>query len=150
ANSPYAVAAADFNGDGKPDLATANGGNNSNNVSVLFNNGNGTFGNKVDYPAGASPRSVAAADFNGDGKPDLAVGNGGASSVNVLRNNGDGTFAAAAYYSLDTGETYAVVAADLNGDGKPDLAAANYSRDVVSVRLNSGNGGFSARIDYST
>ncbi len=72
--NPYSVAAADLNGDGQPDLAIANFIS-GDNVSVLLNQGNGTFAAKVDYGAGTTPYSVAAADLNGDGKPDLAVAN---------------------------------------------------------------------------
>src|SRR3989442_4227839 len=71
--NPVFVAAGDFNGDGKPDLAVANAG--TNNVSVLLGKGDGTFHTAVNYAAGAQPRSVAVADFNGDGKADL-VGTG--------------------------------------------------------------------------
>ena len=82
------MAAADLNGDGKPDLAVAN--NSSDTVSVLLNNGNGTFAAQVDYATGSGPISVAAADLNGDGKPDLAVANSNSSTVSVLLNNGNG------------------------------------------------------------
>ena len=70
---PQSVAIADLNGDGKADLAVAN--NNSNNVSVLLGNGNGTFQAAVNYAVGSSPTSVTVGDFNGDGKTDLAVAN---------------------------------------------------------------------------
>src|SRR5438132_13550965 len=61
--NPFAVALADFNGDGKIDLAVANSGTNT--VSVLLGNGTGTFGAKTDFTTGSGPRSVAAADLNG-------------------------------------------------------------------------------------
>ncbi len=78
------VAAADLNGDGKVDLAVANWAHAS--VSVLLNNGDGTFGNKVDSPTGGGPISVAAADLNDDGKLDLAVANPSSNTVSVLFN----------------------------------------------------------------
>ena len=81
--NPYSVTAGDWNGDGKLDLVTANGG--SINVSILLGNGNGTFQPKVDYAAGVGPISVTAGDWNGDGKPDLAVANGD-SNVSILLN----------------------------------------------------------------
>jgi hypothetical protein len=131
-NSPISVAVADLNGDGKPDLATANWF--SDDVSVLLNQGNGTFAAAVNYGADSYPISVAAADLNGDGKPDLAVANRNSDHVSVLLNQGNGTFAAAVSYAAGTSPS-SVAAADLNGDGKPDLAVANYNSDNVSILL---------------
>src|SRR5207237_3485043 len=76
-NGPSSIATADFNGDGKQDLATAGGGS----VSILLGDGNGAFGAPADYGVGANPTSVVARDFNGDGKIDLAVANN--SSLNI-------------------------------------------------------------------
>ena len=81
----------DVNGDGKPDLATANGGSNVWTVSVLPGNGDGTFATKTDFGAGSRPWSVAIGDVNGDGKPDLATANYGSNTVSVLLNIGQGT-----------------------------------------------------------
>jgi hypothetical protein len=72
----------DFNLDGKADLAVANF--DSNTVSVLLGNGDGSFATKVDYSTGSRPSSVAVGDFNLDGKPDLAVANEDANTVSVL------------------------------------------------------------------
>ncbi len=72
-NGPTAIATGDFNGDGKPDLATANWVDNT--VSILLGKPDGTFAPKVDYATGARPASVVVGDFNGDGKLDLAVTN---------------------------------------------------------------------------
>ena len=86
----YSVAIGDLNGDGKPDLATANGTTNT--VSVLLNRGDGSFRAKLDYSTGHGPGSVAIGDLNGDGKPDLATANDDANTVSVLLNRGDGAF----------------------------------------------------------
>ncbi len=67
------IAAADLNTDGKSDLVTTNTDDQS--VSVLLNNGDGTFAAKVDYPTGSAPYSIAALDLNSDGKPDLVTAN---------------------------------------------------------------------------
>src|SRR5262249_34396547 len=88
---PSSVKVVDVTGDGKLDLVVANG--NSNTVSVLVGNGDGTFQAKVDYPTGGAPFSLALADVTADGKPDLVVANLD-STVSVLVGNGDGTFKA--------------------------------------------------------
>ena len=88
--NPFSVAIGDVNGDGKPDLATANYG--GNNVSVLINKGVGGFRPKLDYATGPNPFSVAIGDLNGDGKLDLATANSDADTATVLLNAGDGTF----------------------------------------------------------
>ena len=79
---PWAVAAADVNGDNKPDIIVANEG--STTVSVLLNAGNGTFTNQTIYAVGMGPSSVAAADVNGDNKPDIIVANWGSNTTSVL------------------------------------------------------------------
>jgi len=154
---PVSVIAADFNGDGKADLAVANTGDDANpgsTVSVLLNNGDGTFASKVDYTTGSRPSSLTAADFNGDGMPDLAVASG--SGVSVLLNNSDGTFAASADYAMGTSSDsipISVVSADLNGDGAPDLAVLTWDPVLftasVSVRMNNGDGSLAGDSDYT-
>jgi hypothetical protein len=125
-----AAAAADFNGDGRLDLAAANSGNNT--VSVLLGNGDGTFQAARTYGAGNSPYSLLAVDLNGDGKTDLVALNG--SHLSVLLGNGDGTFQPPLTVGVsvpspppgssdfEAGVT-SVAIGDLNGDGKPDLVA---------------------------
>ena len=88
------MAIGDLDGDGKPDLAVANAG--SSTVSVLLNNGNGTFGAWTDgWRTGSGPRSVAIGDLNRDGKPDLATANCDSRTVSVLLNVGDAPVATA-------------------------------------------------------
>jgi VCBS repeat protein/FG-GAP repeat protein len=126
----------DFNGDGKPDLATANTDNASlGSISILINQGDGTFKGAVKYPVGSNPRSLIAADFNGDGKPDIAAGSYGSDDVSVLINQGDGTFKEAARYPIGS-YPYMLVIADFNGDGKPDIATTG------ALLLNRGDGTF--------
>ena len=89
------LAVVDVNGDGKPDLLVTNDGCDTNcigTVGVLLGNGNGTFQTAVTYASGGEAWSVAAADVNGDGKPDLLVANNGSATVSVLLGNGNGTF----------------------------------------------------------
>src|SRR6202048_3535540 len=86
---PISIAVGDFNRDGIPDLAVANGG-----IQVLFGNGDGTFLAGHSFAAGAGANSIVASDFNGDGILDLAVASLSAGRVSVLLGNGDGTFEA--------------------------------------------------------
>jgi hypothetical protein len=144
---PSSVAIGDLNGDGKPDLATANQADGVNTVSVLLNRGDGSFQAKMDYGTGRSPLAVAIGDLNGDGKPDLATANSEASTVSVLLNRGDGNFEVRLDYRTG-GPAESVAIGDLNGDGKPDIVTANLAY-TVSVLLNRGDGSFQAKRDYA-
>jgi hypothetical protein len=136
-NVTFAMAEADFNSDGIPDLAVAN--TNENTLSILLGNGDGTFRTASTPAVGSGPIWLAAGDFNGDGIPDLAVANEGAGTVSILLGNGDGTFTAAAAVSVGTRPTF-LVAADINGDGFLDLVVANETN--VYIALGGGNGTF--------
>lgn len=138
------MATADFNGDGKLDIAVAN--SEGKNISVLFGNGDGTLLPPVnsDNPG---PEFVVAADFNGDGKPDLAAADY-TSGVSIFLNNGAGTFPPEPTdYSTGYGFV-ALAVGDVNGDGIPDVVAANYSADTVSVLLGKGDGTFLTSTSY--
>ena len=154
------VVIGDVNGDGKPDLIV--GSTFQNNqcdasgdgaVGVLLGNGDGTFQPPVSYDSGGyntqgrTTASVAMADLNGDGHPDLVVANSGSNSVGVLLNNGDGTFQAAISFSSGEYSADSVAIADLNGDGHPDLVVAGGG---VSVLLGNGDGTFQPAVGYSS
>ncbi len=111
--------------------------------------GTGVFAEKMDYNAGSNPRSVHAADLNGDGHPDLAVANSSSNNISVLVNKGDGTFLGHATYNAGN-EPCSVHGADLNSDGHPDLAVANRYSDNVSVLVNRGDGTFQGQTTYNT
>src|SRR5437773_2102656 len=145
--SDSSVAVGDFNADGRLDLAVAN--SDSNNVSVLLGNGDGTFQAPLTFGAGSGASSVAVSDFNGDGKLDLVVTVGSA-GVSVLLGNGDGTFQAAVNYATGS-SPYAVAVGDFNADGKVDLAIANGDAADVSVLLGNGDGTFqTTALTFST
>ncbi len=142
---PESVQAADLDGDGDLDLAVANGG--SNDVSVMINNGDGTYHATVPYAVGTHPWSVCAADLNGDSHKDLAVANHYSQSLSVLFNNGDGTFQPEVSYAVGSGPL-SVIAANLDTDEFVDLAVTNYDSHDVSVLINSGDGSFQPAVNY--
>jgi len=138
---------ADFNADGRPDLAVANFG--SDDVSILLGLGDGTFADQVCYGAGNAPHCVAAADFNDDGHLDLAVANATSDDVSILLGLGDGTFADQVRYAAGD-LPQSVAAGDFNADGHLDLAVANFDSDDVSILPGLGNGTFAAQVRYGT
>jgi hypothetical protein len=166
------VAIGDLNGDGIQDLVVANGQQNGNGdfgeVAVLLGNGNGTFQSAVTYSTGAyGATSVAVGDVNGDGIPDLVVGNdcldlqgeicaGSIGAVSVLLGNGDGTFQPAATYAIEYGGASSVALADLRGTGILDLVVTDLIQDgqnyesSAGVLLGNGDGTFQPAVNYNS
>lgn len=141
--SPTDVAIGDLNADGKPDLVTPNLNSIDTGpprISVLLNNGSGSFRARRDYPTGWI-YSVAIGDLNSDRNPDLVVGSI-AGFPSVLLNRGNGSFQAMIQYRVQAklkrdsaGGEWAAIG-DLNGDGKVDLATSNMDDNTVSVLIN--------------
>ena len=143
----FAVAIADINGDGKPDVITMDSPNGT--VSIFTNAGGGIFVSNATYTVVGETYSFLVTDINGDGKPDIIIGGYKTGTLTILTNAG-GAFQLAD--SILVGGTNAplamtVAAADINGDGKPDL--------MVNIKLgfevltNAGGGIFSSNTVYS-
>jgi hypothetical protein len=149
---------ADFNGDGKADIASEEsfipGGPTP--IGIFLGNGDGTFQPGITTLVTGSNGGIASGDFNGDGKADIATVFANCSNNTclpgealVLIGNGDGTFQAPVQYSVGLQPEYLAVG-DFNGDNKPDLAVSNFKSNTISILLNNGNGTFQSHVDSAT
>ena len=145
---PFADAVADFNGDGILDIAICN--ESSNNISILFGNGDGTFQAAVNYAVGSSPSAIMAGDLNGDGIPDVAVADEIGKTIAVLINKADGTgtFYPAVLYPAGQAPR-GITSGDTRNIGIQDLIVANNLGGDVTVFLGNGNGTFQAGVNYA-
>ncbi|HZU29428.1 MAG TPA: FG-GAP-like repeat-containing protein, partial [Bryobacteraceae bacterium] len=153
------VLVADFNGDGKPDVLKLNSDATEQSFNVLLGKGDGTFAGSAPNTPGAGKCTAPGpaitcdaggiavfgviGDFNGDGKPDLAISLQSGGGVNVFLGNGDGTFSAPVNYSVPN--AYRLAVADFDGDGISDLVVTEVSGAVsgaVQVLLGNGDGTF--------
>ena len=143
-NDPYSLNAADFNGDGRPDVATING--TSSDVSVFLRQAGGGFAQEVGSPigVGSGPSGAAVGDYNGDGRADLAVSSFVEGNVRVLLRQPGGGFALEGA-AISLGARISTIATgDFNSDGRLDLAATqNDGNQVVLLLRNGQNTGFS-------
>ena len=142
ARAPVALAVADANQDGIPDLVLADATAPA--LTVLPGKEGGSFEQPLDL-AGPAPRSLAVADFDNDGSDDLAVAGGGQIAIYV---GTDGTFSRRTTLSAPSAST--VIATDLDLDGNYDLVAASTGRAVVTVFMGAGDGTFLPGRDYAT
>ncbi len=153
---PAGLASADFDNDGKIDVAVVNSGSNS--VSVFPNNASSgslsssSLGAEIQLAVGSTPLRIVAADFDGDGKVDLAVSNSASNTVSLLKNtssSGSISFAAAEDLSVGS-QPQGIVAGDLDGDGKPELAVALKGSDQVEVYGNQATVGALSASSFSS
>ena len=132
-----AAVIADFNGDGKNDVAVTS----LHGIFILLGDGKGGLGAAQSVSTGSLAGALVAGDFNGDKKVDLAVA--GSTNVSLLLGNGDGTFQAPINSPAGGGPTQ-LAAGDFNNDGHLDLAVTNFSQNTVAILLGTGNGSFAA------
>ena len=152
----------DLDGDSNVDVVASNpstrvdlpGGPPPGSISVFLGHGDGTFAPASTTPVGLErvnhPFSTAIADFDGDGIPDVAVGDLVTAPLLVKLGNGNGTFQPEVPYSMGATGPFIIIAADMNLDGKPDLVAADRGSDGVSVLLGRGDGTFRKAITSKT
>jgi len=148
--TPYIALTADFNGDGKMDIAVTSAPSNYVSVlTVMLGNGDGTYTQKTSAFNLGLVYAMAVGDFNGDGKPDLAVANYVGNTVTVLLGNGDGTFT-----DKETINTvsfpFQIAAGDFNNDGKQDLVVSGDSGSGLTVLMGKGDGTFTAQPELQT
>ncbi len=136
---PDCIAIGDLDGDLDLDLAATN--SLARVVSVLMNNGDGTFAPSITYEVGSAPEFVAMGDLDGDLDLELVTTNFNDKNVSVLMNNGDGTFATQITYAFDS-RPLSVAIADLDGDLDADLVVTTNTSSGVTVLLNNGDGTF--------
>ncbi len=148
ADDTFAVSGGDLNGDGKTDLVAVNRSGSPVGISVGLSDGTGHFVMQpnVAVEVAANPIGVAFADFNKDGKMDIAVPSGFGFSILL----GDGAGGFAPRTRITTANSSSIRAADFNGDGKPDLAMVSEEMNgKTSVVLGDGTGGFGAPLQFS-
>lgn len=138
---PTNIATGDFNGDSRPDIVVPNSGSGQqvgqqSTVSVLINNGSGTFGPAQNYNVGenARPQDVEVADFNGDQILDFAVASSTAYRISVFRGTGTGTFTLQGHYPADSAQALDV--GDFDRDGDSDIVFCNV--DAAQILRNNG------------
>jgi hypothetical protein len=142
---PGSVEVADFNHDGKPDMAVAN--EKDNNVSILLGDGKGGFteAKGSPFPCGNFPNDIAIADLNKDGNLDLALANHEAKYVTVLLGNGHGQFLVAPnspFHVPVKPHTHGIATGDFNGDGNLDLVTDSWGTDQIVILYGDGKGNF--------
>jgi len=141
---PEGLAIADFDGDKKPDVVTANAGGGGS-ITIFLNEssrGKISLVNRLDIPLNTAHR-VAVADFDGDGKLDLAVTSNSAQQIVILKNSSTpGSISFTTALSLNTASySNSVAIGDIDGDGRPDILAPISDVGALYIYLNVSSGG---------
>lgn len=142
---PNDIAIADMNGDGNPDLVIAD--HQSPFITILLGDGKGGFrpapGSPVDVHSHPHPHGVVAADFNGDGHPDVVTDSWGTNQIELLPGDGKGGLRTPGKYFATGARPYERLrSADFNRDGIPDMVTTNLDDGTVSILLGDGKSGF--------
>ena len=150
-NKPFSVEAADLNGDKIKDLVIANGEDSS--VTILLGRGNGSFSEAKGspFPAGYMPNDIAIADFNKDGKPDLAFANHDRKYLTILTGDGKGSFKPLKGSPIRvevTPHTHGIAVGDFNGDGNLDLVTDSWGNNQLAILFGSSNHQFNTHVKY--
>lgn len=150
-SNPVSIATTDFNDDHILDIVTANTA--TNNVALLFGNGDGSFGNLTTCSTrnGSSPYAVVVNDFNNDHHADIVVANYASNEIAVFLGYGNGSFQEPIQYACGQDSNPRVIAfGDFNNDNTLDIVVANYGSYTIGVLLGYGNGTFRKTAEYLT
>ena len=134
-NPVVSLLAADVNGDGKVDIVAGGDPTLGGSIGVYIGNGDGTFQSVVRYYTQSTVVALASADFNGDGRPDLAALGKDSNVISILAGQADGSLGAPVNFPVQIGPV-ALVVADMNHDGKKDIAVVNSASNSVTVLVN--------------
>src|SRR3569833_2142620 len=150
-HKPFSIEATDLNGDKIKDLVIATSEDNS--VTILSGTGMGNFteGKGSPIPAGSVPNDIAIADFNKDGKPDLAFANHTQKYLTVLTGDGKGGFTPlkGSPFPVDViPHTHGIAAADFNGDGYTDLLTDSWGNNRLAILFGNSSHGFNPATRY--
>lgn len=151
ARSPTSIVSGDLNGDGNADLVIGNGSNTEGELSIFLGNGAGGFGPRIQKFIISGTQdiitAVAIADFNGDGKPDVAALSSTFHSVFILTGDGSGNFTFLRSLSSGGSSPFFLMVRDVNGDSKADLLIANTGNpNNIAILLGDGTGNFAAPV----